>query len=147
MRKLFPVAVLILGLFTGLASAAEERIDGVHWREKMDGSIRVGFVAGFLQGLSTSAEIFPAVVCGADPKASKECYALGYGAVDKYFLAQHRRVTYGQYVEGLDTFYSDYRNRQILVRYAMNYIGKAISGTPKAELEKMLEFLRQGAKN
>ena len=48
-----------------------------------------------------------------------------------------------QLVDGLDSFYSDYRNRKILINVAVWLVAKEISGKSKEEMEKMSEDCRK----
>ena len=56
-----------------------------------------------------------------------------------------RNVTVGQLVDGLDVFYSDFRNRTIRVHDAIWLVVNQIAGTPQEELEKMVENWRRSA--
>ena len=59
--------------------------------------------------------------------------------VGKYF----KDVTNGQLVDGLDDFYSDYRNRRILLSNAIWLVSNSIAGEDKKKLEKMIENWRK----
>jgi hypothetical protein len=54
-------------------------------------------------------------------------------------------VTGGQLVDGLDSFYGDFRNRRILVYSAVWLVLNEIAGTPQDELDKMIQSWRKNA--
>jgi len=51
----------------------------------------------------------------------------------------------GQYVEGMDLFYSDYRNQKIDFEMAIEHVSDEIKGKPRAQLDADLERLRKCA--
>ena len=62
---------------------------------------------------------------------------------NKYLL----NVTAGQVRDGLNNFYEDYRNRKIMVSDAIWLVLQSIGGTPKEEMEKMIEEWRRNTRN
>jgi hypothetical protein len=65
-----------------------------------------------------------------------------YREYDKKFFAN---VSNGQIVDGLDQFFSDYRNRRIRVHNAVWLVTNGIAGTPEAELQQMIESWRKNS--
>ena len=64
----------------------------------------------------------------------------------KFFKDKYgQNVTNIQLADGLNTFYSDYRNRAILIHNAVWLVLNSIAGTPQAELDKMIESFRKAA--
>ena len=61
--------------------------------------------------------------------------------VTKFFS----NVTNGQLVDGVDTFYKDYRNRSIRVPNALWRVVMQIAGTPQDQLDQMIEDFRKTA--
>jgi hypothetical protein len=55
-------------------------------------------------------------------------------------------VKAAQLVDGVDTFYSDYRNRGISTHNAVWLVLNGIAGTPKEKLDKMIEAFRRNPK-
>ena len=50
-----------------------------------------------------------------------------------------------QLVDGLDSFYKDYRNRTIKVHDAVWLVVNEIAGTPQQTMGKLIESYRQNA--
>jgi hypothetical protein len=48
-------------------------------------------------------------------------------------------------VDGLNSFYKDYRNRRIKVPDAVWLVANSIAGKPQNEMDKMIENWRQSA--
>lgn len=135
-------SLLALALVCCCASAQEnKRIDGYVWRDTMDHNMRMGVVVGFIQGYDSASTLAPLVICMAS-KTEPACFEKGAKEVESYMVRQYR-ASYGQFLDGLDVFYGDYRNRHIEIRYAFNYVGKSITGTPSAELQSLLETMRK----
>jgi hypothetical protein len=61
--------------------------------------------------------------------------------VDKYL----KSVTNSQLADGVDKFYSDYRNRRIQVNDAVWLVLNEISGKSETDMEKMIESWRRPA--
>ena len=59
--------------------------------------------------------------------------------VKKYF----ENVTNGQIVDGLTSFYEDYRNRRILLTDAIWAVTSGISGMSKEKMERFVEDMRR----
>jgi hypothetical protein len=55
-------------------------------------------------------------------------------------------VTNAQIADGLDQFYSDYRNRSIVVSSGVWLVLNSINGTPKDQLDNMIEGFRQNVR-
>lgn len=56
-------------------------------------------------------------------------------------------ITTGQFVEGINQFYSDFRNTRIPFYSALDYVRDQIKGVPSQQLELKLERMRQAAHN
>lgn len=52
-------------------------------------------------------------------------------------------ITMGQFVDGIDAFYKDYRNKQLEVSWAVEYARDAIKGKPAQELEAEVALWRR----
>lgn len=65
-----------------------------------------------------------------------------YREDDKKFFAN---VSNGQIVNGLDQFFSDYRDRRIRVHNAVWLVTNGIADTPEAELQQMIESWRKNS--
>ena len=53
-------------------------------------------------------------------------------------------ITNGQIVEGLNSFYTDFKNKQIKLMDAVYVVKKQIKGSSTEEIEAVLQYLRSG---
>jgi hypothetical protein len=60
---------------------------------------------------------------------------------DKTF--DYDSIPMGQFVDGMDTFYKDYRNKQLEVGWAIQYARDEIKGKPAPELEAQVSLWRR----
>jgi len=51
-------------------------------------------------------------------------------------------ITVGQLVDGFDLLYSDFKNKQIVMRDAIYVVKKQIKGASPEEIEALLQYLR-----
>lgn len=135
-------SVLLLFLFTLSAHAGDPQRDrdGNWWRdltqrEKYDYTI--GFFDGMQLGhkfsywaFSHNAKKYDCLTDAADSFASYSEKYLG-------------NVTNVQLADGLDSFYSDFRNRSISLDNAVWLVVNSIAGKPQAEMDKMIESFRR----
>jgi hypothetical protein len=56
-------------------------------------------------------------------------------------------VTFGQYVEGLNAFYQDYRNKRIQINFAIMYVRDDARGGSKDDMQSRLEGMRKATLN
>ncbi|HYA88688.1 MAG TPA: hypothetical protein VEI57_16715 [Nitrospirota bacterium] len=140
--------ILLIGLIVvlaniGVTSAAETlRRDGNWWNDQND-NIKFGYLNGLVDGMTLGNEFSmwnfvsdtTKKSCLKEVKYSFRVYA------DKYTS----NITLEQVRDGLSDFYSDYKNRRILVMHAVWLVLNGIAGTPKEELDKMIESHRRNA--
>ena len=102
----------------------EARFDGAFW-STAPREYKTMYVSGYSEGFASGiAET--ALLLGTDssnPKLSK---------------AQPPKVTAGQIMEGMDAFYSDWRNRRILMSGAISYVMSQAKGEEQPEFLKWL---------
>lgn len=118
---------LLAGLlvFLCLPLHAQSDFDGDFWIPKNQ-AVKLSYVSGFVDGrndgINDLAEVLGIKI--DDPRVSK----LGSS------------ITVGQIVDGVDEFYKDWRNRKVLLRDAMQYVGDEANGKDDS---KLLLFMRQ----
>jgi hypothetical protein len=64
---------------------------------------------------------------------------------EEYGSKYLEHVTNSQLVDGLDTFYADYRNRKLRIPDGIWLVLNSVAGTPQQDLEKMIESFRKNA--
>src|SRR5438128_4084001 len=108
MRQLLIICMSVLLSYS--ASASAERRDGNWWRS-LSQRYKYDYALGFLDGIKLGAKFS---YWGTFEKDNKDrCTAEAIASYreyqDKYLL----NISNDQVVDGLDEFYSDYRNRRI----------------------------------
>ncbi len=144
MPRKFANVVLVTFLFVVVLSsttptrAEENRRDGNWWRSQPE-FVRPAYTLGFFDGMLLGNK-FSYWKYANQPIVRK--------IVDSYVEYQDKymlHVTNTQLVDGLNSFYDDYRNRSIIVADAVWLVLNSIAGTPEGDLEKMIESWRKSA--
>lgn len=135
LRQMLLVVMVLLG--TVLSGNAENvKHDGDWWRSQKQFA-KYHYAAGLFDGTTVgfnflefgmSAEIF---------------FKTGGPNSYKTTSQKHFHITGGQLVDGLDRFYSDYRNRSIAITNAVTVVVYSVTGMPKGALNKMIEQYRK----
>jgi hypothetical protein len=145
MRKV--IRVLVIGFIILICAPVSRndvntRRDGNWWRDltKVE---RLTYVTGFFDGMNLGNEFSYWGIVDKDKQDSAAGKAVAsYGDYgDKYL----KHVTNSQVADGLDTFFSDYRNRRIETSNAVWLVLNEISGTSDAEMQRMIESWRKNA--
>lgn len=154
--------LLVIGVFlltTCITTAqAQVRFDGNWWEglSKDDSVVTLlvkeAYVSGLVDGRGTLKILIRPYLVYEDSVASvatKHHYPAITQAFDIAFAildsSEFRNMTIGQIVDGLDSFYSDFRNRRIEVYQAFVFVIYEIDGTPQGWLDNYLQELRQAA--
>ena len=133
------------------SGAGSEARDGSFWAELPENQ-KLTYVVGFMDGAEAVHEKDDLI----------DFYALALQTEKKtegaYMLAQfvqseaHARlasiqvlnsIKVGQYKDGLNAFYSDYRNRLIHISHAFFLVAESAKGTPADEIEKQAMAFRK----
>jgi hypothetical protein len=135
--------------FSALLAPAQTKRqdDDGYWWAGLSPQYRLGFVYGYLNGtehdhigaMGTSMSLV------ADLAPLKWPSLKVQDGVQKFCLSDDDfdGITVGQFVDGIDAFYKDYKNKQLTVVWAMEYVRDAIKGKPSAELTAKLEMWRK----
>lgn len=115
--------LLILASCSSSQAAVQDRRDGNWWRE-LPVAGRVYYVIGILDGLETSERM------------QREAN-LRPGLV-----VLRGKATAGQLTEGLNRFYSDFRNRSVLVCDGFQVVWSATSGASEEQISDMTRRYR-----
>jgi hypothetical protein len=127
--KRFVITVALACIFSGLAHGDEyRRHDGSWWVSSVDRGIKLGYVAGIIDGTIAVCKTV-AVDAGRDFCAQNSALITLTPMGGAY-------VTNGQMVDGLDHFYQDYRNQSVFVTSAMVYVLLELQGTNPQVLEQ-----------
>jgi hypothetical protein len=115
-----------------------DRTDG-NWWKGLASLAKYGYVVGYADGSEKADATW----------ADGECKTL---VTAKYLAAVQKQndysgITIGQYVEGVDQFYKDFRNTRILETDAMMIVKWQISGADQNVIDESLQTLRKIALN
>ncbi len=141
--KYFRILTLIsLTVLTSVSALADEnRRDGNWWLNQPE-TVQAVYAVGFFDGVDLGHHF--SIWKYANNKKSRETWIpLANKSFNEYTEKYLNNVTSGQLIDGLNSFYSDYRNRRIRVQVAVWLVASSIAGTPEAELNKMIENWRK----
>jgi|WetSurSiteA1Bulk_404760.scaffolds.fasta_scaffold06723_3 hypothetical protein len=133
----FFVMVLPFGLM-----AEDNRRDGNWWRGQ-DRLIRSAYIVGFFDGMDLGYNF--SYWKFIQKKEMNSCIIQMHESYSEYSDKYFKNVSNSQLVDGLDSFYVDFRNRSIRVADAVWSVVNSIAGTPQEELDSMIENWRRNA--
>jgi hypothetical protein len=145
-----PVLVFVALVALVVSSAADKTdLDGYSW-DKFDASFKLGWVSGYARAMDlagimrmpTCASNMPMYVKefpNTDPKVVFQKMCLSDTQFD------YDGISMGQFVDGMNAFYKDYRNKQLGVVWAIQYARDAIKGEPSQELDAEVASWRRCA--
>jgi len=155
MRKiLMKIVILVLmSFFLTVSSpyAKDGFDDGNDWNSWERG-MKIGYIQGFV-----SASFF-IMVENAGPVEFMKVEKYRYGEpkafniieekmkkMERYCIPDEstKRMTFGQIIDGLDSFYKDFNNRNITIGTAIYIIKKQIKGDSDEEIETIVSFYRR----
>lgn len=144
-------ALVLLALFV-LAPASLSTEDKPNWNgywwASMTPDFRMGWVTGYAKAMDLAGSLSMATCA-----ANMPLYQQRYPDTDPKVLLQklclsdtqldYDGISLGQFVDGMDTFYKDYRNKQLEVGWAIEYVRDAIKGKPAQELDAEVAMWRR----
>ena len=124
-----------------VAHGADTRRDG-NWWLGLTPTAKLYFAVGFFDGIELGSKFS---YWGMTEGKNTDCAGKAVGSFYSYKKKYLADVTNDQIVDGLDSFYSDYKNRRILIPDAVWLVANGIAGTPQKDLDKMIESWRKNA--
>lgn len=139
------IVMMFLLCFTAPLSRNQEydRRDG-NWWSQLDAASKPIYLAGLLDGMRLGND-FSVWGVGQNSKDCKDAVKLVQSAYADYRAKYLTNVTSIRIVDGLDAFYSDAKNRGILVNGATWLVLNQIAGKPAGEMQALVEKWRSGA--
>jgi hypothetical protein len=127
-------------IFADKSAQAQEAvtINGFWWKEQ-DALAKYGYVVGYVDATTQAFAVMPAIQQEAKMKQTPELQGLLEANFD------YNNIAFGQFVDGMNKFYDDFRNMRINVRDAMNYVKNEVKGVDPAKQETTLLLLRKWA--
>ena len=114
--------------------------DGTDWKQYSE-SYKVGWIDGFATA-NSDAELGVAILCTfqlnlrVDSTEEKTCTGVAQGL-------NYETIKFGQYLDGMDAFYKDFRNTDYPINWAMKIVRDQIRGRSAEDIEKELVAWRQ----
>jgi hypothetical protein len=139
-QAVFAFVLLAMSMF---AFGDDNRLDGNWWisQQKND---RLFYAVGFFDGIRFGHN-FSLWNVPNGTKTEQGVVKQFDQAYQEYFQKYLVNVTGYQLVNGLDNFYSNYRNRRIKVNGAVWLVLNGIAGTPEDKLNKLIESWRENS--
>lgn len=134
--------ICLLVTLPSLSTAEDGRRDG-NWWNIQDQSARAAYIVGFFDGMTLGQRF--SYWSFAKNKKMNACLEKVLDSYTEYSSKYFNNVTNGQIVDGLNSFYADYRNRRIKIADAVWLVVNGIAGTPQKELDTMTESWRRNA--
>jgi hypothetical protein len=97
------------------------------------------YIVGFADAASDAYVVVGSRLCDAANSQDRKLRTISQESFDL------TNIKFNQLVDGLDTFYGDYRNRAIQWKTALGYVRDTIHGKSKEALERELDFMRKMA--
>jgi hypothetical protein len=128
------VAALLLA--TCCFGQQEDILSGSAWQSYSE-QFKGGYITGYMAAME-NAQIDSAMACASvkDAESRKACTSNAQGF-------DFESITVGQFLNGMNTFYKDFRNFQVPLTMAMGLVRDEIRGRPKEDVQKELDSWRQ----
>jgi len=122
-------------------------LDG-YWWEKMDASFKLGWVSGYAKAMDLAGSIQMTTCASNIPLYAKQFPNTDPKVILQKMCLSNTQFDYdgiamGQFAVGMDAFYRDYRNKQLEVGWAIEYVRDSIKGKPAQELDAEVALWRR----
>ena len=163
MKRSSAFLFLAISLLCGSASVrAQEgtRLDGNWWisLSRLDSITCMMVRTAYIRGVADGGDVWHALILRYVRYADETYPVHTAGGLDRSFRFTNDTLAFSfvyreyfwdvsvtQVLDGLNDFYSDFRNRRILTTTALTYVLMGIHGEPEDSLRTTLERLRQDA--
>jgi len=133
-------ATLALLLLSVSPSFSQPVLNGNVWPQ-LDEVAKAAYVRGFLDGAQNTA-----LLAASDPDLD-DAQRRSLGIVLTRHVSEHlSSIQVEQIVDGIDAFYSDFRNRSILANLAASVAVMQVQGMPESKVNEFVEGLRRSAR-
>lgn len=152
-RTVLAAFLLAVGLcFVSVPSAGERMLDGYWWNE-LNAEQKLFFLCGYNEAMEKTYQGFwiGGLVKFIEENPDKleiigeDRFRYVKGMYDYYMESEQLAgVQYRQIIEGVDTFYDDFRNKTIDVTDAIRVVVMQLHNEPKETVERLIKGLREG---
>lgn len=111
-----------------------------YWWESLTPSFKLGWVTGYAKAMDFAGIVQMGACAGNVPLYQEKYPNLDPKEIYQKLCANNDVFDYdgiamGQFVDGIDAFYRDYRNKQLEAGWAIQYVRDAIRGKPAQDLQ------------
>jgi hypothetical protein len=148
MKLRFAVGFFALFLLAGNGSGQQQQQLSGYWWAGMNPSFKLGWVSGYAKAMDSAGTIQMVMCAGNMPMYQKQ-----FPDVDPKVIMQkmclsdtqfdYDGITMGQFVDGIDAFYGDFRNKQLEIGWAIEYVRDQVKGKPAVELDAEVNLWRR----
>ncbi len=139
MNKLFLLCFFIC--ITKVSAQDGDRLDGNYWNN-LDKTNKYFYLKGYFDGINLGYKLS---IWGVD-SSKIDCALEVVNSFNEHTSNYLQHVTGTQMLDGLDEFYKDYRNRNIMIKDSIWLILNSIAGKSEQEMQLMIETYRENAK-
>ena len=141
------VAAVALLVPNTLSAADKTDLDG-YWWGKLDASFKLGWVSGYAKAMDLAGTIQMATCAYNMPQYVKEFPNTDPKVILQKMCLSDTQFDYdgipmGQFVDGMDAFYKDYRNKLLDLGSAIQYARDSIKGKPAQDLDAEVALWRR----
>jgi len=140
--------VVFLFVCSPLFAGNKPSNDG-NWWQGISPGFKLGWVTGYTKAIETAGAL-QMVTCAENLPLYSQKYPnvpakelFGRLCSKSNETYDYDGITMGQFVDGIDAFYKDFRNRQVEADSAIEYVRDQVRGKPAQELESELNMWRR----
>ena len=139
------VCLLLIGVSSATFAQGARTVEDGPWWKSLTPAFKLGYVSGYARGteLANVANTAGCLALWSESKVIKTAYTFEQWKLLCLPANDFDGVKMGQFLDGVDSFYSDFRNQKIEFGSAIEYVRDEIKGKPPAELEADLAHLRK----
>lgn len=138
------VVLVLFAVIPVWVNAQAGRRDGNWWLNETPAN-KLNYIVGFFDGMELGHNFSYWGILKDSGNKETACISDSHKSFDSLSAKFFSNVTNGQLVDGIDSFYKDFRNRGIRVPDAVWVVVNEIAGTPKQDIDGMIEGWRQNA--
>jgi len=146
MKRYFAVVIVLLCSYS-LPATEKPKFDG-YWWGGMTPTFKLGWVQGWAQAMDLAFSASMGTCLGNIPMYQKQFPNIDAKQLVQKFCLDNSTydfdgIAMGQFVDGIDTFYKDFRNKQIEIGWAIQYVRDQVKGKSAQDLEAEVTLWRR----
>ena len=150
LRFVVGLVVLFLLVENGRGQQQQQQQHNGYWWANTNPSFKLGWVSGYAKAMDYAGSIQMSTCAANMPMYAKEFPNTDPKVIMQKLCLSDTEFDYdgiamGQFVDGMDAFYRDFRNKQLEVGWAIQYLRDQVKGKPAAELDTEVSLWRRCA--